>query len=100
MRLFIIKCTGQLKCIQCFSHKYFSMSNCPEEIKNKAHHSISKLLELTKRVCCPECGSQEWYAYEEWVRCCKIYTCGEYEPYDDDYQCTTYRCHDCDYEEC
>lgn len=65
------------------------------EIRNKAHHSILLLLGLTRQICCPECGSEEWYRHEEHVHSYKDYACGYERDLGSDFVTTTYSCHEC-----
>lgn len=62
------------------------------------HYTIMKLLELRKPVSCPECGSDEWFAYEEHIRTYREYDDGHYEYITAEYMCTTWQCDDCGYD--
>lgn len=66
-----------------------------DNIKEKAHNSISLILSLSSQICCPECNSEEWYRYDEYTRLYKDYTNGYKKDFGNEFVVTTYQCHDC-----
>ena len=66
-------------------------------IEAKAHHSIMKILEVRKRLCCPECGSSDFYRSLTFDRCDIEYDDGHVEEGNLDYSHSDFRCDDCGY---
>lgn len=66
-----------------------------KKAKEKLHNTVMKITGLRSRVCCPECGSDEWYRHKEFVAIFRDYDDGHEELYDQDYLSTHYSCDEC-----
>ena len=49
------------------------------EITDKAHHSIMLMTGARKKLCCPECGSDDFYSYITFDRSDTMYDDGYVE---------------------
>ena len=70
------------------------MSN---KIQDKAHNSIMLITGARKQICCPRCGSEEYYRNLVFDRCNIMYDDGHVEEGDMDYSHSDHRCNECDY---
>ena len=72
-----------------------------QEVLDKAHHSIMLMTGTRKQVCCPMCGSQEYYRKHVYDRCDTVYDDSHVVEGHVWHSHSDQVCDDCDlYEEC
>ena len=67
------------------------------DIEMDAHHSISLITGARTRVCCPECGSDEYGCNLVFDRCDVEYSDGHVDEGYMEFAHSDYRCNDCGY---
>lgn len=68
-----------------------------EKLREDVHHAISVLVGIRNRLCCPECGSDDYYCNSMFDRCDIVYDDGHEIEGILDYADSEWRCGDCGY---